>query len=487
MKTIWLKTTSLIIALCAALACTFGALGAFASSGVLSASAAGEPLPATAFPDDIEETLTFSALSDYAVSGDGAYCFAQGAQIIMWKDSTRTVCEAGAAVEKLDYADGKFLCKRADDPVIYELPAPEALPAEFSGTPHTGELQPNPASTLVGTQLGDFNYYTKEEAVYALDKSNDSAPVLLDGYKNAKEYSGKVYVIKTAENALYSLNGVSPEAVTLKYDDYEKLNRISAGDSYSSLTSPENESLVQPKLAVIAAGASRLKINLSVLTSESQYFTPADGTDGNPDPVQSYIHAGATEEQISAIVLCRCGNARIVAVGNDCYLVAEKNAPDSLPLVPASLEKQDGTFPQSTINSDDYAYSSPYVCGATQIFPVFSHDTEAVKAEVKVLSVLRRADCPQLEYDFYLIENSAGKRGYIPSGYITNLDFPPVQEGEANAVPDPAPQSGDLVKTVVLVLVVITLVLAAAGYLVYIATSDKRKKKRGKDENRDND
>ena len=56
------------------------------------------------------------------------------------------------------------------------------------------------------------------------------------------------------------------------------------------------------------------------------------------------------------------------------------------------------------------------------------------------------------------------------STFTFNED-PPVK------TPDPEATTEDLIKPVVLVLIVLLLIAIAAGYLIYIGTSDKRKKK----------
>ena len=121
-------------------------------------------------------------------------------------------------------------------------------------------------------------------------------------------------------------------------------------------------------------------------------------------------------------------------------------------------------------------YSAPFVSASTLIKNSAGKDM-IVSGSITIIKKFTKSEYSVLDGDFYLIEYVDGEtpiRGYVRCGLITThvfIEDPPTE------TPDPEETYEDLIKPVVLILLVLLLIAIAAGYLIYVGTSDKRKKK----------
>ena len=97
-----------------------------------------------------------------------------------------------------------------------------------------------------------------------------------------------------------------------------------------------------------------------------------------------------------------------------------------------------------------------------------------------------KSTSPEIPCDFYKIaltdaegnilksENGAEVIGYAPCPFV----FEKKETNNDDKTEDPAPSTENNIKTVILVLIVVVLVLVALGYITFVFTSDKKRKKK---------
>ena len=182
---------------------------------------------APSYPDIYDDPLTFTALSDYAVAGDGKYVFAQDKEILFLKNEDLTSYSFDVKVEAVDCSEGVFYYTRQGDGKVYSLP--DQAESQYTMPDFTKEITDDSDPNL------QYYYNTGSGTLTLLDKSKDTNEALteLTGCTRIKKYGGTLYVIK--ENSLCTLNGAAASKVSLTYSNYGELETIPVGDAPEKL------------------------------------------------------------------------------------------------------------------------------------------------------------------------------------------------------------------------------------------------------------
>ena len=424
------------------------------------ALAAGSALPASAeaaaYPDIGGGELAFTSITDYAVDGENLCAVAEGKKITVLKDGVQTVHTFDYEVDSLDYSEGKFYHSFTSSEssksyhVLPDVPGQLGETARFE--PHTFSLPYTPA----GSQY-TYNIDGSSGILYIWD-GKSTAETKSDGkYSLLKEYGGKVYVVKTTtslsqSSVLCTVDGTTVTDYDMTYKNYPLLEEIPEGGSAKALKafSPapsikhvESADITELDLEELKEGASLPVVSPKEHTQE--------GYTGN------------------VLLLCSTDIAAIIAVGDKAYMC---DASKISPLSDVTLSEPETA--SATVNSPEWAYSLPFISGATKLFKIETGE------KVTVTKKLSSADFPQLAHDFYLVEKETGEgqteQGYVAKEFLELASGGGYNESGSSTIGDPSPSEDDYVKTVVLVLAVVLLVLLGAGYLIWISTSGKSKK-----------
>ncbi len=441
MKKFLCFTTSFCAAVCAF---CLGGSAAFAETGD-----AGEDIAAGRFyPKDFVITPSFDNLTDYAAGG-GKYLFLENNEIseygnervVTYKNSRKTITDL--------YFEGEEFYYKTDDDCIYALEnfnkADNPEIEDFVSTVKTDKI----------TQ-GDFYYHYDGDVIYVLENHDD---IRLEGLSNLKQYGNNVYAVRTADDnkqVLCTLNGAETDEV--KVENFDLTENIAVGNAYDALTSSATHDL---QFVSLKSGYMT-EVDLDALKKNSSTFTVGDTVQvsaaNEPTALLLYTETDG-EEGIS-----------IIAVNGKSYLIHPDNAPFTTVYPPDDLDKN-GTA------TAGYIYSAPFESAGMRIKTSSGEDT-IVSGSVKILKEYKKVDRPELDGDFYYVEYKVDEetsiRGFVRHGLVSTYIF---NEEPPTATPDPDATTEDLVKPVVLVLIVLLLIAIAAGYLIYIGTSDKRKKK----------
>jgi len=427
-----------------------GASAAFAETG--ETGGMGETDASQYYPATFEIVPSFENLEDYAV-GDGKVLFLQKNCVYEYGDERVTTYEnSRKTVTSLYFEDGAFYYG-TNDGKYYAL-------SNFNS-----EENPEITDFVSTTETEDillankYNYYLSDGNYYFLDKNRPSEPsVLLDGFSNLKRYGETVYAVK--ENVLYELNGT--ESAAVKVENFKLTQSISTGNAYNALTSPATQA---PLFVNLTGGAHMTEVDLDKLEETSSTFVTGDTVKVTEPTALLLYTAGNDAEGIS-----------IIAVNGKSYLIHPKDTAAKTVYPFADTEFTDGTA------TEGYVYSAPFESKGTRVAKL------PYGTNVTILNVIKMADNAELDHDFYhvryQIDETNSVEGYVRSGLLSTYTFnedPPV------ATADPEETYGDLIKPVVLVLIVLLLIAIAAGYLIYIGTSDKRKKKNTSETNDSSD
>lgn len=397
----------------------------------------------TFYPESFTKKLEFSALTDYAI-GDTSYGFAEGGTIKIVENETLASYSFDFKVTALDYADGVYYYKDGNGNG-FSLPDNESanhsfdVPAEFS--------------------LDNYNYYINDFGLNIIDKnkpSNEQEPPLAD-YSNLKQYGNNVYAV--CGNTVYVLNGTQTKAITIDYIDYSDAKEIFIGGTLSALNNLDINSVKVATIRDFTADGSPV------------YITEID-LDGLSDTYfrtkETYCigEKNAPAAGTNALLLCESGNSYIVAIGSITYIMAKSGADVHAEAV-LSPSYNSATL---SVGGSAYTYYLPFINANTQSYSL------TTGKNVTVIGMADKSSFPYLSYNFYIISYTEGEEtviGYVPEGYLSEFTF---IDKEPQTTVDPEYSEDDLVKTVVLILIVIALVLIALGYLIYVGTSDKKKK-----------
>lgn len=393
----------------------------------------------TIYPSDEDfiKTLEFGALSDYAVNGE-AFAFAEEQKVSVFNGGNLTEYEFGAKVTAVDCAEDTFYCAVGDG-TVYSLPYAEGQNA-------AEHVMPEPETML---KLGKFIYLLEDTTLKVVDTINDKVHKDYEGeFKNLKQFGERVYAM--SENAVWTFNGAESEKLIFKYADYACTQSIAVGQAATAL-----KAYSKPEIVTVKTGAFMTETDL---TSVPEKFFAAGDT-------------VTAKENTTAILLCTTGNAAIIAIGMDCYILLSSN----VELTEESCYSAPDYEYAKITAAGDRIYSSPYVSEGTAIM------TGAAGLIVKVLHKVEHTvlDTAFFEVEFTAKDGTTAK-GYINGKFLIKVDHVAEDDKKPDTVTDPDYTEESNTKTILIVFAVVILVLAAVGYLAFTATSDKRKNKKEK-------
>lgn len=392
------------------------------------------------YPDIIREPLKFQNLIDYAV-GENGVVFADGEKLILWTPDELTFeYEIGPALKSVDYEDGVYYYSNGGE--TYILPdSPDGLPGE---TAEHDFSEP----TAYNSEDGEYYYtYDEENVFYVLHKSTRETFEFKD-FKQVKQYNNVLYSVNN--NELYSIEAERAEKKDYYYSNFYLLTQVGLGNALETLRTFSDK----PCKVTISEGSSLTEFKLDEITIDNEHFNIKE-------PMQN------THNDISggALLLADTGETQVVAIGSKTYILNKSGVTVSGEITFQPIENA-----KAAPNIEEYAHSLPFTSDSTRIFKILPTDS------LKVISLIPKAQNPELAHDFYLVEKESpegGVRGYVEAEFLNSLEYPEFNEGGSTFIPDPAPQNDDHVKTVVLILVIILLILIAAGYMTWLITTHK--------------
>ena len=392
------------------------------------------------YPEILSENLEFERLSDYAV-GENSYAFAEGNTLTVLENEIAETYEAKSEVSAIHFFEGVYYYSEKDG-TVYSLP--ECKEADFE--------MPDFSKDII---VGDYQYfYNTKSGVLTMTDRGASFPeeltVELRDYSRIKQYGNNLYVM--GGNKLYTLSGKDASEVSLIYSNFQSLTKISAAGAYSQL----NGFSTDLWLVALTEGSNMTEFNLDRLEKDSEYY-----------PVTSPRQNTRTDLKGQALLLCETGeNTGVVAIDTKTYIMNRSGYAKIIKLEATPIENA-----TATINAPEWAYSLPFMTSSSRIFQLSPAD------DFEVLALVTADSTNKLAHDFYLIEkiteDGRAVQGYVAKEFL-NLEYPDVNEGGANVLPDPNESHDDYIRTVVLVLVVIVLALIAAGYITWVSSSGKK-------------
>lgn len=416
------------------------------AAAVLRANAAED-----GYPDLIRERLAFKNLADYAVNDeDGSVLFADGQQLILWTTDEKTVTfEAGAPVVDADCRGGNFYYATANG--SYALPSsPEGLPGAKTDHDFSKSVKrdfPQREGYRYYFDGDHEDYYDGNNVFHVVETANNLNHSFTD-YKKIKPYGQTIYAVK--DNCLYDITDGTPHVQKLYYSNQSLLKEVSAYDAGEQLKTFSEA----PRKVSVKKDCKATELNPEIIDGE--FFSVAMNALGEPNTV--------TTLSGQALLLAEAGETRVIAKDDKIYMLSKSNALDGNEISMSGAGNQ-----TAVANASDSAYSVPLISSpSAAVFGIKPGD------KLKVISYVPENLNVCLAHDFYLVENENGEHGYVAAEFLNDFSYNDFNEGEASQTPDPAPEKGNNVRTVVLVLLVILLVLIAAGYLTWLFTSGKK-------------
>lgn len=398
----------------------------------------------------------FRNISDFAVDGE-KYAFADGKTIAVIEGGKHTPRETDSTVTALDCEGGVFYYRDGSGNA-FTLSDKKA--AEHAFTDKT---------TIV---LNDESLYRLlPDGLYYYEKDNatpERVGQAEQSFYKLKEYGDRVFAL--CDKLLYRIEGTTATLIDLTFTDYSAASSIPVGNTAERIKSFNIDEL---HFVTINGGAYMTEVDLDKLSGAS-FAVGNTVKSGEAD-------APAAGKQ--ALLLCTVGendSVAIITVSGKCYIMSAANTTAEQR---SALTAPDDGHSSATVSvAQGYAYSSPFVCDGTKIFELKSGDS------VQILGVVLKTASGELARDFYKIQyvgdDGVSRTGYVPFGYVSN--FSEFKEKEPSKTEDPEFTEDNAVKTVVLVIIVVALVLVAVGYLTYVATADRKKKKPVQAENTEN-
>ena len=401
-------------------------LAVFAMSSMTAYAADGN----TIYPTDEEftKTLTFTALTDYAVE-DGLYAFADGRMVKVYSDGKYTEYAFDYKVTGVEISEGVIYCACLDEKT-YTVTT--QLECDYTFTE-------NPASI----SFNNFYYYFKGDTLKIFDEVNETV-VNYEGYANLKQFGESVYAI--GENKLMQFDGSEAREVMLEYAIDKSDLKITIGTASSDLKKYAPLQFVE-----IEEGSFITEIDLDKLNGE--FFVPLSLT--------------RTENKITALRLCDSGNATIVSIKGTAYAVLKTKVREIA--VDAVTDKP---FEHAQMIGGNI-YASPCVVSGTVATSSVAGTT------VTVLNRFEYEDI--LECAFYEVEYTVGGtsvKGFVAEGFLTE----DIREDnkQPTEVTDPNYAEGNDTKTIIIIFAVALLALIAIVYIAHVSSKGKKKKKKTK-------
>lgn len=438
------KFAALTISLCTALAALL--------SGGIAAFAEGTDPAETFYPEDkfiqnVNDNL--GSVSDFAVNGN-SYAFTSGGNIIsvIEKGKTRTDYDIGSKVNAVDCADGVFYYRNGSNDTFS---LPEKQPAAHVFQKLDG----------IGTDIYPYNYYLDDDGVLTVTNKADKSFTTLEDYSCVKRYGDVIYALNGGK--LYSIDGVTPKEITdLTYSDYSAANSIHIGATAEKLL---NFNIDELHFVSVKGGAYMTEVDLNNI-SGTVFVVGKTVISGEAD-------APAAGKE--ALLMCTTGEndgVAVILISGKCYIMNAANT-ESVERSNALTPPAEGHASATVSIALGYAYSSPHVSNGTKLFEIKSGDA------VEVLGKILKTTSGELVRDFYKIKYVDGDGtehvGYVPFGYIS--EFGNINEDPPSKTEDNEYSEANSVKTVVLIIVVVALIMIAVGYVTYVSTSGKKKKK----------
>lgn len=425
---------------------TIGALLAASSLGGGVAANAADG--GTIYPEDSEfvKILDLTSLTDYAVEG-GLYAFADGNTVKILNDGEYVKTppfEGDVAVSSIDIKEGVIYCG-CQNGVSYSLTEEVNEQNVKTYIPQKCEYTFNNKSDRI--LYGDYLYNIHGGKLYvSYLETPEVAPEIYEGsFSNLKQYGGKVYAVNN--NCLYEFTGSDGKEILLEYTVDTVDLKIAVGQASSALKSYNGVNFVK-----IDENAIMTAVDLEKLSG--QYFEAIGITKAKADA--------------TALLLCYSGNAAIVSIGSDAFLVLRSKTHETE--VECSTQKPFETA-QMTNNM---IYASPYVVSGT---------ASSSAAMSLVVTVLDRIELEGvLDTAFYEVEYEQGNssvKGYVTEGFLT----PYIAEDnkKPQEITDPNYSENSDTKTILIIFAVVVLVLAVFAYVAHIGASKKRKKSKKKE------
>ncbi len=390
----------------------------------------------TRYPEDGDfiKPLTFGALSDYAVNEE-RYAFAEKNAVTVYDGGNVEKFEFESDIISLDCSDGVFYCSNGE--TVYSLPSKEESDYEMK-------------NAVTAIDVGDYNYRLTDKTLKIADYAADTVHTPEGEFSNLKLFGEKVYALSDGKVCLFT--GETYTVISLTYYDYTVTQEIAVGNTASALINYKSLEFV-----TVTEGAHMTRIDLTEIDGE-------------------YFQTGETQTAgalVTALLLCRTGNAAVIAIGDDSYLVHESNVKTASVQCVSPAEFENATITGNNI------YSSPYVIVGT---PAMSDATGTI---VKVVGKLEyEGVLGSVFYEVrYTTKNGSIKTGFVADGLLTEYIIE--DNKDPSVVPDPDYTEGNNTKTVLLIFAVVILVLAAVAYLAYVGTkSGKKSKKKSKEKDK---
>lgn len=426
-----------ITTICAAMLCT----GTYIT-------ASAENTEGITIPDSFSVEMTFDSVTDYAV-GNGEYAFASGKNIYVYTVNASEssgynyvngevdVYEHTSAILALEYKDGKLYFS---DGATYLYSDGTATAADFEFSSYSESDIPYD---------GDYWYYINGNDLAIYNRvTYESTPYSDATYSKLKYINSCYYVLKN--NTLCALSGGILSVTSFSYEDYENIEKIATNGTAQALGESKNV-----QVASVAAGSCIIRVDEDYL--DGDYFTFLESNKIN-----------IIDESITAQVLYYPdgGNAALIAVGTKTYLTLKDNLTVS-------------NYSAAAVSSQSY-----YLLDGASVYviPYANEFTTIAQAEKDaVVTVSAYVSDDEFDYNYYKVEytdaNGETVSGYIIANLLTPYTFDN-DNGESQTVSGGDQSEENDIFTITLVMVIVVLVLIAVGYLTFVATSDKKKRRK---------
>lgn len=416
---------------------------AIACGGAIAANAAEKYPENSSFTKHAEFS---DGISDFA-AGDGGFAFAHGNFITVIKEDKRFDYSHTSAVKAVEFAEGTFYFLDSAD-ACYSLPdkAPaEGVTFQSDGDGGNGEKEIKTAEYIYLLLTGSNELWYRQVGTASLSQISGT-------FSHLKLYGGEAYAMKEGE--VLRLNGASTDKIsgadgTLTYKDYSETGDIDVPASFADdVKTPHLE------FVTINAGAYYTRVYI-------------DGAASGKFRVDEESTKPAAGGEL-ALLICRTGGSAIISIGDECYILLEGSVTTS-PQEGAKVAMPEGSRGSML---EPIIYSTPFATSGTRIGAYTAG--KSVKLVSKISSNVLQFGFYEVEYD-----DGTGKtvKGYMPEGYLL-VGFEYADDENPNITPTPKEDYSEenAIKTVLLIVIIAALLLAAIGYVIFVATSDKRKK-----------
>lgn len=424
------------------------------------------PVKTTVDGEDVmpfEGKLTFSAdkpITDYAVGGDKIAFASYSSVYVLYtgENGDRKLDDehpysGSNRIERLDIKDGKLYLDVKSDGVFLYPEYNRTVEHEFPETSNRATLSTDEMYILANDGL---HYYV------GTNHEN-----LGEGYANLKVFDDKAYAVK--DNVLYSFNGTEPERVDVNYTDFSQAEDILCGDVAQKLKAANYEIYTTE----ILAGSYYTKINPDVIGGENDTFIP--------------IHTEKAKVAKPCIVLCKSGNATVVATNEGMYITATDNIDTHNTVL--SAQKNDWPLGSDGKRLSAYAtenigvYASPFMCKSTKIDTLESGAENHVEViekfefngvkfyKVRYEKVVKEGETDGTE--------TVQVTGFVAGNMLTPYNFA-AEDKEPHENGDKNFNYETNVVSVVLTIIIVALVLVAVMYISLIGTKKNRNKREKK-------